>query len=172
MRRRDRELTKLEEFQYVLDHCDVVHIGIHDGDEIYLLPMNFGYTLERDGKLTLYIHGSLEGKKWDLLRKNSKVAVEMDCDHSMIEGKVPCQYGYGYASIIGVGRAEILEEPKQKEEAMTVLMKSLTGKDFSFNEKLVSIVTMARITVDSYTGKRRPVKPGEKVMTERAEKNV
>ena len=167
MKRRDRELTELEEFRYVLDHSDVVHIAMHDGDGLYLLPMNYGYTLEESGKLTLYVHGSLEGKKWDLIRENGQVAVEIDCDHALIEGKVPCQYGYGYASILGSGTIEILDSPEEKAEAMAVLMKTMTGKDFSFNEKLVSIVTVARIAVDSYTGKRRPVKEGEKIMTER-----
>ena len=167
MKKRDRELTEQDEFRYVLDHCDVVHIAIHDGEKIYLLPMNFGYILE-DGRLTLYIHGSLEGKKWDLLRQNGGVAVEMDCDHAMIEGKAACQYGYGYVSLTGWGRAEILDRPEEKAAAMSVLMKTMTGKDFSFDERLVSIVNVARITVESYTGRRRPVKPGEKVRTERA----
>ena len=150
MKRRDRELTELEEFRYVLDHSDVVHIAMHDGDGLYLL----------------------EGKKWDLIRENDQVAVEIDCDHALIEGKVPCQYGYGYASILGSGRMEILDSPEEKAEAMAVLMKTMTGKDFSFNEKLVSIVTVARIAVDSYTGKRRPVKEGEKIMTERMQSHA
>lgn len=167
MRRRDRELTAPEEFRYVLDRCQVVRIAMHDGDGIYLLPMNFGYTLE-DGRLTLYIHGSLEGKKWDLLRKNGNVAFEMDCDHVLVEGSVPCQYGYGYAGIVGNGKAEILEDPKEKAEALSILMKSITGKEFSFDDRLVSIVTVARIRAEGFTGKRRPIRPGEKIRTEGA----
>jgi hypothetical protein len=36
-------------------------------------------------------------------------------------------------------------------------MKTQTGKDFSFNERLVSIVTVIRIDVSEYTAKHRPI---------------
>ena len=44
-----------------------------------------------------------------------------------------------------------------KEKAMTVLMKTQTGKDFQFNQRLVSIVTVLRIVTRDYTAKRRPL---------------
>lgn len=155
MKRRDREIESREEILYVLDTCKVVHIAMHDGEGIYILPMNFGYTYEED-ELILYIHAALEGKKLDLIRENPKVGFEMDCDHELIEGRVPCQYGYRYASIVGQGDAEIVEEAKEKIKALTVLMKCQTGKDFEFNEKLVSIVSVMKITVAEFSGKRRP----------------
>ena len=86
MRRRDREVTDEKEIQEILDEGKVLHIGMHDGDGIYILPMNYGYVIE-DGRLIFYLHGSLEGKKWDLLRKNGNVFVEMDCDHEPIPGR-------------------------------------------------------------------------------------
>ena len=39
-------------------------------------------------------------------------------------------------------------------------MKTQTGKDFEFNERLVSIVSVLRIDVSEYTAKHRP-RPGE-----------
>ncbi len=154
MKRQDRELTKQEEFQYILEHSDVVHIGMHDGEDIYVIPMNYGFVYE-EGKITLYVHGNLEGKKWDLIKKNGRVAIEIDCDHSLITGNVACQYGYTYASIMGNGYAEYIEDPQEKAEALSLLMRNLTGKDFEFTEKLAGIVGIAKITLDSYTGKRR-----------------
>ena len=157
MRRRDREITDPEEFRQVLEKCEIVHIGMHDGEHIYVLPMNFGYEFEND-KLVLYVHGSLEGKKWDLVRKNPDVSIEMDCDHYMIEAEKACQYGYAYASIMGVGKAEVLDDPAEKVKGLEVLMSGMTGKKFEFNERLASIVAVMKITLDSYTGKRRPIK--------------
>ena len=40
--------------------------------------------------------------------------------------------------------------------AMSILMKTQTGKDFEFNERLVSIVSVIRIDVTDYTAKHRP----------------
>lgn len=156
MRRRDREVSELEGIRQILDRSKVIHIGMHDGDDIYILPMNYGYTLE-DGKLTFYMHGGLKGKKLDLIRANAKVAFELDCDHYLVEGKVPCQYGYGYASVMGKGTASIIEDGQEKMEAMSIFMKCLTDKEFEFNERLVSIVTVIKLTADEFTGKRRPV---------------
>ena len=36
-------------------------------------------------------------------------------------------------------------------------MKTQTGKDFQFNQRLVSIVTVLRIVTRDYTAKRRPL---------------
>lgn len=154
MRRRDREIDTKEELLEVLDTCKVMHMAMYDEDGIYILPMNFGYKYE-DGQLIFYLHAALEGKKLDLLRENPKVGFELDCGHELIEGRVACQYGYRYASIVGKGVGEIIEDPQEKIKALTVLMKCQTGKDFEFNERLVSIVSVIRITAHEFSGKRR-----------------
>ena len=64
-----------------------------------------------------------------------------------------------YASIMGEGKATIIEDVEAKMEAMSILMKSQTGKDFTFNERLVSIVTVIRIDVDEFTAKKREMPP-------------
>ena len=60
---------------------------------------------------------------------------------------------------MGNGRAEIVDDPEEKMKGLSILMSCQTGKDFSFNERLVSIVNVMKITADSYTCKRRPRKP-------------
>ena len=58
---------------------------------------------------------------------------------------------------MGRGKAVLVEDVGEKMEAMTVLMKTQTGKDFSFNEQLVSIVAVVRIDVAEFTAKHRPI---------------
>ena len=118
--------------------------------------MNYGYTME-DEKLTLYLHSAVKGKKLDMIQANSKVFFEIDCDRMPFEGRVACQYGMVYSSIMGRGTATIVEDPEEKMQAMSILMKTQTGKDFTFNERLVSIVTVIRIDVQEYTAKHRPL---------------
>ena len=156
--RREREVTDIHVIREILDKSMIVHIAMIDGDEPYLVPMNYGYTLE-DGKLTLYVHGATEGRKLDVLRANPKVFVEMDCDIMPIEGKLACQYGTTYSSIMGTGTAVIVEDPEEKMKGLSILMKTQTGKDFEFNERLVSIVSVIRIDVAEYTAKARPLPP-------------
>ena len=156
MRRRDREVTDMNEIMHILEESKVVHVGLVDDGKPYIIPMNYGYVME-DGKLTIYVHGSLEGRKIDVVRKNSTCCVQMECDGQLFPGRLPCQYGYSYYSLMGFGNAYIVDDVEEKMRALTVLMKSQTGDDFEFNEKLVSIVSVIKIECDEYTAKHRPL---------------
>lgn len=154
--KREREVTDLNQIRAILDKSLVLHLGMVDGDEPYVVPMNYGYTLE-DGKLTLYLHGATRGRKLDVLRANPKVFFSMECDVVPFEGPVPCRYGTTYASILGSGEAEIVENVEEKKEAMSILMKTQTSRDFTFDDRMVSIVSVIRITVRDFTAKCRPM---------------
>ena len=154
--KREREVTDPQEILEILDKSMVVHIAMVDGDEPYLVPMNYGYTME-DGKLTLYVHGAVKGRKTDVLRVNPKVFFSMECDVQPFEGPVACRYGTTYASLMGAGKAEILEDVEEKKAGLSVLMKTQTGKDFTFEDRLVSIVAVIRIDVAEYGAKNRPL---------------
>lgn len=156
MTRRELEVKDRDEIIRILDKCKVLHLGLVDGDEPYVVAMNYGYTLE-DEKLTLYLHAATAGYKLDLIRVNPKVFFEMDCDVMPFEGKVACQYGTSYSSIMGRGRAEIVEDVEEKKQILSVFMKSQTGQDFTFQDKLVSIVSVIKIQVSEYTAKCRPL---------------
>ena len=102
--KREREVTDPGEILEILDKSKVVHIAMVDGDEPYLVPLNYGYTLE-NGELKLYLHSAVKGKKLDMIRKNPKVFFEIDCDIQPFDGVKTCQYGMVYSSIMGKGMA-------------------------------------------------------------------
>ena len=154
--RREREITDISEIKHILDTAKIVHIGMVDGDEPYVVPMNYGYTLE-DGKLTLYMHGAPVGRKTDILKVNPKVFFELECDVQQFGGRVACQYGTSYASVMGNGIAEIVEDVEAKKEGLSLFMKSHTGRDFVFTDKVVSAVSIIKIDVLDYTAKKRPL---------------
>ena len=160
MTRREREITDRAEILEILDRGSSLHLGLVDGDEPYVVPMNYGYTMDEDGHLTFYLHGATQGRKLDLMRKNPRVFLEMECDVAPFEGDVACRYGTAYKSLMARGRAVILEDPQEKMTGLSLFMKTQTGRDFEFNERLVKVVSVIRIDVDEYTAKRRnPPKP-------------
>ena len=154
--KRECLVTDPEQILHILDTAKVLHLGLSVNDEPYVVPMNYGYTYENDN-LVVYLHSAVRGKKLDMIRSNPKVFFEMDCDLKPFDGVKPCQYGLVYSSIMGKGTARIVEDVEEKKHAMTVLMKTQTGKDFSFNEQLVSIVAVVRIDVAEFTAKHRPI---------------
>ena len=156
MTKRERQVTDPDQICHILDTAKVLHLGMAVDNEPYVVPMSYGYTME-EGKLVIYLHSATQGKKLDMLRKNPNVFFEIDCDLMPFEGRVPCQYGLVYSSIMGRGNARILENVEEKKHAMSVLMKTQTGKEFTFEDRLVSIVAVIRIDVAEYTAKHRPL---------------
>ena len=156
MTRREREITDIEEIRGILDRAKIVHVGMVDGNRPYVVPMNYGYTLN-DGKLTFYLHGAMRGRKLDVIRANPNVFVEIDTDIVPFEGEVACKYGLCYSSVMGEGVAEIVEDTELKKEALSIFMKTQTGKDFEFNDKMVSVVSIIKINISEFTAKKRPM---------------
>lgn len=154
--RREREVTDMNEIICILDRAKIVHVGMIDGNMPYVVPMNYGYTME-DGRLTLYLHGATMGRKLDIIRVNPNVFIEIDTDVVPFEGPSACQHGTCYSSVMGEGVAELIEDIEGKKQVLTHLMKTQTGKDFEFTDKMVTGVTGIKITVSDYTAKKRPM---------------
>ena len=154
--KRELQVTDPEQILHILDTAKVLHLGLSVNDEPYVVPMNYGYRLE-DGRLTLYLHSAVRGRKLDMIQANPKVFFSIDCDRMPFEGRVPCQYGLVYSSIMGRGTAVIVDDVEEKKQAMTLLMKTQTGKDFTFEDRLVTIVSVIRIDAAEFTAKHRPL---------------
>lgn len=168
MTRREFEITDQNEIRHILDESKWLHLGLIDDGRPYIVPMNYGYTME-NGALTLYVHGATTGHKLDVIRKNPTCCFELECGVQPFKGEIACQYGTAYECLMGRGTAVIVDDVKQKQDAMTILMKTQTGEDFTFNEPLVSIVSVIRIDVTEYTAKKRPL---PKVLLENGESSV
>ena len=115
MTKRERQVTDPEQIRHILDTAKILHLGLSVDNEPYVVPMNYGYTME-DGRLTVYLHCAQRGRKLDMIRENDRVFFEADCELTPFEGKVPCQYGLAYSSVMGRGRARIVEDVEEKEE--------------------------------------------------------
>ena len=156
MTKRERQVTDSEQILDILNRGKVLHLGLCENNEPYVVPMNYGYCME-DGKLVLYLHSAVRGRKLDMIASNPKVFFALECDQIPFEGTIPCQYGLSYSSVMGKGVARIVEDVEEKKKGMSILMKTQTGKDFSFEDRLVSIVSVIRIDVEEYTAKHRPL---------------
>lgn len=149
------EVNNIEEILHILDTSKVLHLGLVDDGMPYVVPMNYGYIYE-DGKLIIYLHGAVKGYKLDVIRKNPVCCFSMECDVEPFAGKVPCQYGTAYYSLMGKGEIHIVEDGEERLKAMHILMKTQADMEYEFTERLISAVSIMRIDVDSYTAKHRP----------------
>ena len=157
MRRKDREITDETAIRAILDKAQVLHLAMIDGDRPYVVPLHYGYTLE-NGALTLSLHSAREGRKLDVLRQNDRVAFVLETNVSQVSGgDIPCKYGEAYASVMGEGRAVLLTDSAEKMAALSILMKTQTGRDFAFTPAMTDAVAVLRLDVDNFTAKARPM---------------
>ncbi len=154
MRRSDRNITELQQIEDILAGARILHLGMHDGEYPYVVPMHYGYRLA-DGRLTLYVHCAREGHKLDCLRADDRVFAEIDCGEQLVPGETACQYGAVYRCIMARGRGVILTESQEKCEGLRLLMKTQTGGDYAFDARMADAVAVIRIDVESYTAKAR-----------------
>lgn len=156
MRRTDREVKDEEKIREILEHAQVVHIGMVEDGRPYVVPMHYGYLYE-NGVLTLYTHGAKEGRKSNVIEKNSQVFIEIETDVVDVSGgDIPCNYGSSYASIMGDGEAEIVTDIAKKTEALQILMRTQTKREFVITEQMAENVQVFRIVVPHITAKCRP----------------
>lgn len=152
MRRSDREVSNTYEIEEIIRSCRVCRIAMNTVDGIYIIPMNFGYAYE--GKsFVFYFHGACEGRKIDALKRFPYAAFEMDCQCSLSEGSSPCSYSFLYKSITGSGKVEFIKKIEDKKAALNIIMKHQTGKNFKFDEKIVSKTAVFRLVAEKISAK-------------------
>jgi hypothetical protein len=70
---------------------------------------------------------------------------------------------------MGRGKATVVENMEEKRYGLSVLMKTQTGKDFSFEDRMAEVVSVIRIDVDEYTAKLARAVSGMEMAKERDE---
>ena len=155
MRRKDREITDLEEITEIIQRCDICRIALHDREYPYILPVNFGF--ERSGTdLLIYIHGAKEGTKHTLIQQNNKVSFEMDCSHRLIPpaGDECCSASMAYESVIGQGEITLLSG-EEKLHGLSVIADHYQIESRQFHPGLMADTAVYCIRSSACTAKRR-----------------
>ncbi|MBQ9902026.1 MAG: pyridoxamine 5'-phosphate oxidase family protein [Clostridia bacterium] len=156
MRRKDREITDMQQILGIVDRCKILRLGLFDRDYPYVVPLHYGYEFF-ENRLVFYMHSATEGHKLALIADNPHVCVELDGDAELISGgEIPCMYGSSFASVIGRGVAEIVTDEKEKIKGLSLLMKHQTGRDFAFTGEMAATVAVIRVTLNDFTAKSRP----------------
>ncbi|MDR1145220.1 MAG: pyridoxamine 5'-phosphate oxidase family protein [Verrucomicrobiales bacterium] len=156
MRRTDREIEKIDDKINIINQCKVCRLGLTDGNQPYIVPLNYGYAFE-NGTLTLFFHSALEGRKNEIINNNRQACFEVDCDHQLLAGAGACRHGYVYKSVIGFGEITILENDREKNAGLNRIMKHQTGREteYHFTETELKKVLVYKMTVEKFTGKQR-----------------
>jgi nitroimidazol reductase NimA-like FMN-containing flavoprotein (pyridoxamine 5'-phosphate oxidase superfamily) len=154
MRKKEREVTDIAELESIISRSDVCRVAFADKDVPYIVTMNFGYMHGEHG--SLYFHCANEGRKLEMIRKNNYVCFELDTDHEIKTGKLACDYGMKYSSIVGFGFVAKVNDNEEKIKGLNYIMEHYAGPgEFSYRTEMLSVTTVLRLDVTEMTGKRR-----------------
>ncbi len=150
MRRTKQEIKSIDEIESLIQRAQVCPIGLSDGIIPYVVPVYFGYR-----RNYLFFHGASEGKKLEIIRRNSNVCFEMDTDHQIVKQEgPPCGCSGRYYSIIGFGKASIVDHHGDKSSALSIINEHYDGEPYDFSDKEMESVTVVKIDITSMTGKK------------------
>jgi len=150
MRRANREISDQSAIRALMEEALVCRIGLCDDGTPYVVPMNFGL-----GENCLFLHCATEGRKLDILRRNDRVCFEMDFLREIKQGPESCGWGARYESVIGFGRAILVEDAAEKRFALDRIMDHYRAQEpYAYPDDILAKTTIIRIEIESLRGKR------------------
>jgi uncharacterized protein len=149
MRRKEREIKSVGAIEDVLRRATVCRLGLCEDNRPYVVPVCFGY---KDN--ALYIHCGPEGKKLEIIRKNNNVCFEVDIDKKLVKTERPCKWGFNYKSVIGFGKAVLVEDADTKRKALDIIIQQFSANVFEYPEETVRKTTIIKVEIESMTGKQ------------------
>ena len=150
MRRKEREITEKKALEDIIRRAPLCRLAMSADDQPYVIPLCFGY---REGQL--YFHCAQEGMKVDMVKKNSRVCFECDVDHELVVSESPCEWGMKGRSVVGFGKASLIETAEGKREALDLIMEHYGAKGpFAYKEKGFEKALIIKVRIDTMTGKK------------------
>ena len=156
MRRKDREVTNINEIEKILLQCKTCHVAMVDAGGPYVVPLSYGYKIRGGNILELYFHSAPAGKKLDILRKNNNVCFEMAHEGEPLHSDTPCNSGYYFASVIGTGNVIFIDGADEKCEALSIMFQHQSGKEVTFTPEQAEKICVFKIVSSDFSGKRKP----------------
>lgn len=150
MRRKDREITDRKIIDSILNEAEVCRVAMCKDNIPYVVPVNFGY----DGH-SIYFHCATEGKKLEYIKANSTVCFEAETKTELVKGSDACSCTMKYMSVIGMGKARVIEDPSEKVRVLDIIMsKYATGCKFEYREGALGRLVVVEIEITEISGKK------------------
>ncbi|MEE8546603.1 MAG: pyridoxamine 5'-phosphate oxidase family protein [bacterium] len=149
MRRHEKQIRSRSEMEEIINNSTVCRLAMTDGDRPYLIPLCFGY---RDG--SIFFHSAPQGRKIDILKNNPNVCFAFDIDQEVTAAERACGWSMRYRSVVGFGKARIVEEGDDKRKALEIIMENYSAGEHFFDDSEISTVLIIRVDIEEMTGKK------------------
>ncbi|HLM55824.1 MAG TPA: pyridoxamine 5'-phosphate oxidase family protein [Pyrinomonadaceae bacterium] len=97
----------------ILDEAFVCHVGFVSGGSPFVIPTAYG----RAGDV-LYLHGARASRMLKELARGPEVCVTVTLLDGLVLARSAFHHSINYRSVVVLGRAEVVEDPSEKMEAL------------------------------------------------------
>jgi uncharacterized protein len=150
MRRHKQEITDRAVLESILNKALICRLGLCEDGIPYVVPVCFGYEDN-----CMYIHSAGEGKKLEIIKRNNNVCFEAEAEAEIIPGEDACKWSVHYLSVIGFGKAFIVDDYEGKIKGLNAIMRHYSGQaGHMYNEKSTNLATIIKIEIETVTGKK------------------
>ena len=144
MRRKDLTITQEATFA-LIDAKEYAVLCLTDPDgKAYGVPLDY----VREGE-SLFFHGAKEGRKIDSMRANHWACAVIVGDTTII----PEKFGRKYESAIIEGPIELIDDPEQKRQVMTWVVKKNPEKGQTVIDRMLDRVLVYKMKMEIVSGK-------------------
>ncbi|MCJ7623552.1 MAG: pyridoxamine 5'-phosphate oxidase family protein [Anaerolineaceae bacterium] len=143
-----KEQSQGEKIDAVIQQALYCHIALSVDDQPYVIPVSYGY---QDN--ALYFHSGPKGKKLELLKENPRVGFSIEHQVELKEAKSACKYSMLYASVIGKGRAHLLESIEEKSRGLDIVVKHYNAEPLEYTEESLRSLEVIQIDISEMTYK-------------------
>ena len=130
----------------VLGRAEIIYLAVCDDNGPHCVPVNFA----SQGRC-IYLHSGVKGRKMDALRQDGRVSFSTCVDLKLISADQACDHGYCFKSVVGAGRATVLEDESDRRHALGVITRKYAGQDLPVDEKTLRCTVVARIDIQTLT---------------------
>jgi nitroimidazol reductase NimA-like FMN-containing flavoprotein (pyridoxamine 5'-phosphate oxidase superfamily) len=149
VRRKERTIEDRAEINAILTNVNVMRLALADSNQPFLIPLFFAYIGQ-----SLYFHSSHSGTKIDIIKRNPNVCFEISTDHGIVESKQICDFEARHRTVIGFGKANFVDDPEEKVNALCGIVSTITKLSFEFPKARLQQTLVVRIDITSITGKK------------------
>ncbi len=155
MRRSDREITDVKTIEAFIAKEQIMRIAFYDNGEIYIVPVNYGYTND-SGQFAFYFHGAKAGRKYELSKGSPNIGFEIDGNYELLEADIACDFSAKFQSVIGTGKISIVEDREEKLKGLNFLMRQTSGKaEWQYSEEMINAVAVYKVDVNKISCKAK-----------------
>lgn len=155
MRRSDREITDKKIIEAFLAEEQILRVAFYDNGEIYIVPVNYGYSYE-DHQYSFYFHGAKEGRKFELSQCEPAVGFEIDGKYRLLAGEMACDFSAAFQSVIGTGILHLVDDIEEKRKGLNAIMKQITQKaEWHYADTMMETVAVFRLDVANISCKAK-----------------